>query len=64
MSGTWTHKAIHIFTAITEKGTKSFPKRLHHSINREDLTRSYNHATEEQREAGTKKEAQARFASL
>lgn len=38
MSGTWTHKEIHIFTAITEKGTKSFPKRLRHSIEREDLT--------------------------
>ena len=38
MSGTWTHKAIHIFTAITEKGTKSFPKRLRHLIDRKDLT--------------------------
>lgn len=38
MSGTWTHKVIHIFTAITEKGTKSFPKRLRHLIDREDLT--------------------------
>ena len=38
MSGTWTHKVIHIFTAITEKGTKSFPKRLRHSIDRKGLT--------------------------
>lgn len=26
------------FTAITENGTKLFPKRLHHSIDRKDLT--------------------------
>ena len=32
------HKAIHIFTAITEKGTKSFPKRLRHLIDRKDST--------------------------
>lgn len=38
MSGMLIKMEISIFTAITEKGTKSFPKRSLHLINRKDLT--------------------------